>query len=94
MPRPRVSDDASVWRGPRFVTALSLVIVALTGLFGFVIGTIRPADLDPELFMLVDLPPTPFGVAVYGMLTVGIVLGGLLLVVRYVGKAYDPHRVE
>jgi hypothetical protein len=89
-----VTDDASVWRGPRFVAALYLAIVALTGLFGFVIGSIRPADLDPSLFMVLDLPPTPLGVALYGMLTVGIILGGLLLLVRYVGKEYDPHRVE
>ena len=91
---PGVTESASVWRGPRFVSALYLAIVALTGVFGFVIGVIRPTDLNPKLFMLIDLPPTPFGVALYGMLTVGIVLGLLLLVVRYVGKEYDPHRVE
>ena len=89
-----MTSDASVWRGSRFVTALYLVIVALTGVFGFVIGAIRPENLDPELFTLVDLPPTPLGLALYGMVTVGLVLGALLLVVRYVGEEYDPHRVE
>ena len=92
--RTVVTDTAPVWRGPRFVTALYLAVVALTGVFGYVIGAIRPANLEPELFMLIDLPPTPLGVALYGMLTVGILLGGLLLLVRYVGEEYDPHRVE
>ncbi|MEF8775393.1 MAG: cox cluster protein [Haloarculaceae archaeon] len=89
-----MSETATVWRGPRFVTALYVAVVALTGVFGFVIGAIRPENLEPELFMLIDLPPTPLGVALYGMLTVGILLGGLLLLVRYVGSEFDPHRLE
>jgi hypothetical protein len=78
-----------VWEGQRFVVLLYGLLVALTGVFGYVIGTIRPENLDPKLFMVIDLPPTPFGMAIYGMLTVGIVLGVLLLAVSYVADEYD-----
>jgi len=64
--------------GDRVVVGVYLVIVALSGVMGFVLGAIRPADLDPELFGFIALPPTPFGVAVYGMVTVGLGLGVLL----------------
>lgn len=84
--------DASrpgAWDGHRFVLVLYAAIVALTGVFGFVIGAVRPLDLDPELFMLVQLAPTPLGLALYGMLTVGTVLGALLLAVNYVSRFDD-----
>lgn len=77
------------WDGPRFVVVLYSLLVLLTGVFGYVIGLIRPADINPKLFMLVDLPPTPVGMAVYGMVTVGLILGVLLLGVRYVAREYD-----
>jgi len=64
--------------GDRVVVGVYLVIVALSGVMGFVLGAIRPTDLDPELFGFIALPPTPFGVAVYGMVTVGLGLGVLL----------------
>ena len=80
-------------RGSRIVLAVYLVIVAVTGVMGFVIGTIRPANLDPKLFAVIDLPATPFGVALYGMLTIAFVLGILLLAVRYVAERYDTEAV-
>jgi hypothetical protein len=83
-----VTDDAP-WEGTRFVLLLYAALVGLSGVFGYVIGLIRPEDLDPRLFMLVDLPPTPFGMAIYGSLTVATVLGVLLLGVRYVADRYD-----
>ncbi|MFC7135060.1 MULTISPECIES: DUF7520 family protein [Salinibaculum] len=77
------------WEGPQFVVVLYSLLVLLTGVFGYVIGLIRPADIDPKLFMLVEMPPTPFGMALYGMVTVGTILGVLLLAVRYVASEYD-----
>ena len=44
--------------------------------------------MEPELFGLVALPPTPFGVAVYGMVTVGTGLGILLALVVFVSQRY------
>lgn len=76
-------------RGNRVVLAVYAIIVAVAGIMGFVIGTIRPQNLDPRLFGVIDLPPTPFGMALYGMLTIAFVLGGLLLLVKYVAERYD-----
>lgn len=82
-------ETTEKWDGPRFVVVLYTLLVLLTGVFGYVIGLIRPADLDPRLFMVIDLPPTPFGMAIYGMVTVGLILGILLLGVRYVAREFD-----
>jgi hypothetical protein len=80
---------ANRWNGPRFVVVLYACLVALSGVFGYVIGLVQPADLNPELFMLVALPPTPLGMALYGAITIGTILGVLLLLVRYVANEYD-----
>lgn len=75
--------------GRRLVVALYLGIVVLTGLLGFVLGSIAPQGLDPELFGVIQLPPTPTGMAVYGAVTIGLLLGVLLLGVIYVSERYD-----
>lgn len=80
-------------RGSRVVLAVYLIIVAVAGVMGFVIGTIRPENLDPKFLAVVDLPPTPLGMALYGVLTIAFVLGVLLLLVRYVAGRYDTDAV-
>ena len=75
--------------GEKVVVAVYVIIVALAGVMGFVLGAIRPADLQPELFGLIALPPTPFGVALYGMITVGVGLGILLGAVVYISRRTD-----
>ncbi|SFR94346.1 hypothetical protein SAMN05216559_1504 [Halomicrobium zhouii] len=74
--------------GDRVVGQLYVIIVAIAGVMGFVLGTISPADLEPELFGVVALPPTPLGVALYGIVTVGVGLGILLALVVYVSNRY------
>jgi hypothetical protein len=83
------AEAASVWSGNRLVLTVYVAIVALTGVFGFVIGTIRPKNLDPELFGFVQMPPTPTGLALYGMATVAVGMGVLLYGVTYVSERYD-----
>ena len=75
--------------GEKVVVQMYVIIVALAGVMGFVLGTIRPANLEPALFGVVALPPTPFGVALYGMVTVGVGLGALLGLVVYVSRRTD-----
>lgn len=75
--------------GERVVVQLYGIIVALAGVMGFVLGNIRPADLEPELFGVIALPPTPLGVAIYGVVTVGLGLGVLLALVVYVSRRTD-----
>ena len=75
--------------GRQIVLRLYVAIVVLAGVMGFVLGSIRPEDLEPELFGVIALPPTPFGVAIYGFVTIGIVLGVLLGLVIYVSGRID-----
>jgi len=84
-----MSDQVSESRGEKVVVQIYVVIVALAGVMGFVLGTIRPADLQPALFGFIALPPTPFGVALYGMVTVGVGLGVFLGLVIYVSRRTD-----
>jgi len=79
--------------GPRVVLTVYLAVVGVAGTLGALLGVVNPDGMDPELFFLVDLPPTPLGMAVFGMTTIGLGLGLLLLAVRYVSR-YDDDRVE
>lgn len=74
--------------GRQLVIGLYVAIVLLTAGLGFVIGLIGPQGLDPVLFGVVQLPPTPLGTAVYGAVTLGVMLGVALLAVRYVSRRY------
>ena len=75
--------------GEKVVVAVYVIIVALAGVMGFVLGSIRHADLQPALFGFIALPPTPFGVALYVMVTVGVGLGVLLVLVIYISRRTD-----
>ena len=84
-----MSESAKARSGQQIVLRLYVAIVVLAGVMGFVLGSIRPEDLQPELFGVIALPPTPFGVAVYGFVTIGVVLGVLLGLVIYVSGRID-----
>lgn len=75
--------------GQQIVVRLYVSIVVLAGVMGFVLGSIRPENLQPKLFGVFALPPTPLGVAIYGLVTVGVGLGTLLALVMYVSARFD-----
>jgi len=79
--------------GPRVVVVVYLAVLGVAAVMGALLGIVNPDGLDPELFFVVDLPPTPLGMAVFGVTTVGTVLGVLLLAVRYVSQ-FDDAKVE
>lgn len=74
--------------GRTLVLTLYVVVVSIAAGTGFLLGAIGPQELDPELFGVVQLPPTPLGMAVYGGVTIGLLLGVLLLAVVYVSDRY------
>lgn len=84
-----MSDTDSRTGGRRVIVVLYVGITLLTGALGFVIGYIGPQGLDPELYGVIQLPPTPFGTALYGAATIATILGVLLLGVVYVAERYD-----
>jgi hypothetical protein len=56
---------------------------------GGVIGSIGLRDLEAVSFLgVVTFQPTPLGLALYGMLTIGTLLGVLLLLVVGVSRRY------
>ncbi|PSP57242.1 cox cluster protein [Halobacteriales archaeon QH_7_66_36] len=80
--------------GPGLVITIYVIVVLLTASIGFIIGAIGPQGLDPELFGVVQLPPTPVGMAIYGGTTIGSLLGALLIGVIYVANRYDDAEPE
>ena len=75
--------------GSRFVLIFYAGLVAVAGTAGFLIGTTVPNLRAPEFLLLVEFPPTPLGMAVYGALTIGLVLGVPLLIVIRLSQRID-----
>lgn len=83
------TEGASARGGNRIIIALYLIVVAVAGLMGGVIGSIGLRDLKAVEFLgIVTFQPTPLGLALYGMLTIGTLLGVLLLLVVGVSRRY------
>ncbi|MFW5949938.1 MAG: DUF7520 family protein [archaeon] len=79
------------FNGRRVVITLYFVVVAIAGAMGAILGASRPDVVDPVLFGVLPLPPSTLGMAAYGMVTVGVAIGILLLTVRYVAARFDKH---
>ena len=95
LPPPRPSDVSRTFGGRSFVVALYGVIVAVTGAVGAVLGAFGPEDLTAvKLLGLVELQPTPLGLAVFGVVTVGLALGVPLALVAYVSQLTDAESVD
>ncbi len=95
LPPFRRSVVSETFRGRSFVVGFYFVIVAITGAIGAVLGAIGPEDLTPvKLLGLVELQPTPLGLAVYGVVTVGIALGIPLGLVVLVSEVADAESVD
>ena len=85
---------SGTFRGDRLVVRLYLLIVAVTGVMGYVLAWATDTPLEPVLLGVIELPPTPAGVAVFGMVTIGLGLGVLLVLVVYVANNFDDAAKE
>lgn len=75
--------------GNRIIVLLYVVVVAITGFMGAVLGSIGLRDLEAvSLLGVVTFQPTPTGLALFGMTTVGIGLGIVLSLVVFVSRRY------
>lgn len=81
----------SAFSGRRVVLTLYGVVIGIAGAMGAILGATRPDVVDPVLFGVLPLPPSIVGMAVYGMVTVGVAIGVLLLAVSYVASRFDTH---
>lgn len=81
------------FNGTRFVLGLYAVIVAVSAVAGVLFARVVEEPTPPRLFFLLPLPPTEPGFAVYGGVTIAVVLGVPLLLVRYVSR-YDDASVR
>jgi hypothetical protein len=83
------TEGSTARGGNRIIIALYVIVVAVAGLMGGVIGSIGLRDLEAVSFLgVVTFQPTPLGLALYGMLTIGTLLGVLLLLVVGVSRRY------
>lgn len=83
-----MSHNAPELGGRQFVTFFYIGIVALAAVAGYIIGSFGIEGVDPELFGVIQLPPTAVGMAVYGALTIAVLLGSVLLLMIFVSNRY------
>ena len=79
--------------GPRFVLVLYAALVSFAVVAGVLFARVVEEPTPPRLFFVVPLPPTELGFAVYGGVTIAVVLGVPLLLVRYASR-YDDAAIE
>jgi hypothetical protein len=75
------------------VLTLYGVVVGIAGFTGLVIGSLGITDLRPPAYLgVVEFPPTPIGLSLYGALTLATILGALLGLVEFVSRRYVEER--
>lgn len=88
-------DVSETFGGRSFVIGFYALIVAITGVIGAVLGVAGPEDLTSvRLLGLFELQPTPLGLAVYGIVTVGLALGVPLALVVLVSNLANAERAD
>ena len=75
--------------GRQFVVVLYLALVSISGVMGALFTVAVDSPSPPALFFLFELPPTTVGFALYGALTVAVVLGLPLALVVVVSERVD-----
>ncbi|MFC6961807.1 DUF7520 family protein [Halocatena marina] len=83
-----MSQNVPELGGRKFVMYLYVTIVGIAAMAGFTIGSFGIEGLDPELFGVIQLPPTAIGMAVYGAITIATLLGSIFLLMIFVSNRY------
>ncbi len=86
---PADGSDADDTRGRRFVVGLYVALVGVGATAGVLTATFVDGLMRPELFGVVPLPATQAGFAVFGGVTMAVVLGVPLSLVIYVSRRID-----
>ncbi|KYH25813.1 hypothetical protein HAPAU_24910 [Halalkalicoccus paucihalophilus] len=72
--------------GRRVVITIYVSLVAFAGVMGYILGSIIEDLQSIMLLGVIAIPPTPLGFAVYGSVTIALLLGVFLLAIRYVAR--------
>jgi hypothetical protein len=88
------ASTASRWQGRRVLYLVYASVVSIAAAMGFIIGVINPDGLNPVLFGVIDLPATPVGMVIFGVVYVSIGLGILMLAVEFVAERFDDADVN
>lgn len=84
MSESATADGAGHVSGRRLVIGIYVGLIAFAGMMGYILGVIVDDLRAVSLLGLIPIPPTPIGLAVYGAVTIALLLGVLLLLVIYV----------
>jgi hypothetical protein len=76
-------------QGPKVVAVLYVLVVGVGGVTGYLLGSFGISGMRSVTFLgLIEIPPTPVGLALYGMGTLGFGLGVAIMLVAYVSRRY------
>lgn len=77
-------------QGRSLVVGLYVFIVTFAGVVGVLLGAFGPDGMRPvHLFGVIEVQPTPLGLATYGIVTIGLFFGVLLSLIVFVANRYD-----
>ena len=80
--------------GRRVVLFVYAVVVGIAGLLGTILGIVLPAQKGVTMAVLgpISFPITPATFAIYGMVTMAVMLGVLLGLVQFVSRFDEASR--
>lgn len=84
MSESATADGADRVSGRRLVLGIYVGLVAFAGMMGYIVGVVVDDLRAVSLLGLIPIPPTPIGLAVYGAITIALLLGVFLFLVRHV----------
>lgn len=84
------ADASADLSGQQLVLVLYVLLVGIAAFMGVVLSVILAEDLETvALYGFIEMPPTALGMALYGAITIGTLLGVPLLAIRYYGLGRD-----
>ena len=93
-PQDSENTDESERSGRRIFILVWFLAVATAGVFGFMVGVIGPKALRHiGVFGVTIFHPTPVGLASYGMIAIGLILGSVYIAVE-IASRFDDHATD
>jgi polyferredoxin len=81
------------WTGRRVFLIVYLIAIFVAGGFGLMVGTRQPAH-PMSILGIVMFQDTPLGIALFGMVTVALILGSVFILVEVVSRRIDSEGID